>query len=115
MADFTSAPKFIALQWKRGTGYYGAKEDRRPRPWRDFRRDLGPVLPLDIIKGRYLCYLLSWSLHHDALPEPEELDERPGVGTKIMVKLEEMLYKEESLRQYMADAPKPKKRGRKKR
>ena len=102
MADITSQERFIALQWKRGKGYYEAHTHQRPFKWELFNqalKELEPHLSKIQRSCRYRAYLLSWRLHWPQEPlEAADVSSFADRGEMIMGRLEQMVEREVQLR-----------------
>ena len=77
MDDFTSEAKFQTLKWQRGKGYWGAHEHPVVFPFKDFRVHFTRE-PIDMVKSRYVSYLISWVLFHDKTPKAEDISRTAG-------------------------------------
>jgi len=77
MEEFTSEARFQTLQWTRGKGYWGAHQHPVAFPFRDFRAHFVRE-PMEIIKSRYVSYLISWVLFHDKTPKAADISRTAG-------------------------------------
>jgi hypothetical protein len=93
MAELTTEARFLTLQWKRGTGYWGAHKHPVVYPWKVFRLHFKHDL-LEVVKARYVAYLVSWSLHHAVELEPEMISEK--AGEEILAHVHDKILEETS-------------------
>lgn len=77
MSNVTSEAGFQTLKWQRGKGYWGAHQHPVVFPFRDFRVHFTRE-PMEIIKARYVSYLISWVLFHDKTPKATDISKTAG-------------------------------------
>ncbi len=75
--NVVSEVRFQALQWERGTGFWGANLHKEACPFKHFREAF-PSEGIDVIKARYISYLISWVLFHKREPKAEDISANAG-------------------------------------